>query len=160
MTKQDKTDISDFVRYLTRRELVNTGLVQFNDKPESFRAWQRSFQNAVKGLNLTASEKMDLLVKWLGKESPEDAKRMRSVHINQPLKGLDMIWTRLEECYGAPEVIERALFRRVENFPRIASRDYSKLHELSDLLMEIESIKLMDTFQAYHIWTQQEASIP
>ncbi len=83
------------------------------------------------GLNLTASEEMDLL----GKESAEHAKRMRSVHINQPSKGLDRIWTRLEECYGAPEVIERALFRCVESFPRISSRDYSKLHELSDLLM-------------------------
>ncbi len=140
-SQQDKTDISDFVRYFARRELVNTGLVQFNDQPESFRAWQRSFQNAVSGLNLTASEEMDLLVKWLGKESAEHAKRMRSVHINQPSKGLNMIWTRLEECYGAPEVIERALFRRVESFPRISSRDYSKLHELSDLLMEIESAK-------------------
>ncbi|XP_073772958.1 uncharacterized protein [Danio rerio] len=98
-------------------------------------------KNAVSGLDLTASEEMDLLVKWLGKESAEHAKRMRSVHINQPLKGLDMIWTRLEECYGAPEVIERALFRRIESFPRISSRDYSKLHELSDLLMEIEAAK-------------------
>lgn len=139
--QQDKTDISDFVRYFARRELVNTGLIQFNDQPESFRAWQRSFQNAVSGLNLTPSEEMDLLVKWLGKESAEHAKRMRSVHINQPMEGLDRIWTRLEECYGAPEVIERALFKRVENFPRISSRDYSKLHELSDLLMEIESAK-------------------
>ncbi len=140
-SQQDKTDISDFVRYFAHRELVNTGLVQFNDQPESFRAWQRSFQNAVSWLNLTASEEMDLLVKWLGKESAEHAKRMRSVHINQPSKGLDMIWTRLEECYGAPEVIERALFRRVESFLTISSRDYSKLHELSNLLMEIESAK-------------------
>lgn len=132
-SQQDKTDISDFE--------LNTGLIQFNDQPESFRAWQRSFQNVVSGLNLTPSEEIDLLVKWLGKESAEHAKRMRSVHINQPLKGLDMIWTRLEECYGAPEVIERALFKRIETFPRISSKDYSKLHELSDLLMEIESAK-------------------
>ncbi len=56
------------------------------------------------GLNLTASEVIDLLVKWLEKESAEHAKRIRSVHINQPSKGLDMIWARLEECYGAPEL--------------------------------------------------------
>ncbi|KAI7789362.1 hypothetical protein IRJ41_022847, partial [Triplophysa rosa] len=140
-SQQDKKDISDFVRYFARRELVNTGLLQFNDQPESFRAWQRSFQNAVSGLNLTPSEELDLLVKWLGKESAEHAKRMRSVLINQPLKGLDMIWTRLEECYGAPEVIERALFKRIEHFPIISSKDFSKIHELSDLLMELESAK-------------------
>lgn len=50
--QHDKTDISDFVRYFARRELVNTGLVQFNDQPESFRALQRSIQNPVSGLNL------------------------------------------------------------------------------------------------------------
>lgn len=52
-----------------------------------------------------------------------------------------MIWTRLEESYGALEVIEKALFKRIEHFPRISSKDYSKLHELSDLLMEIELAK-------------------
>lgn len=62
-----------------RHKLVSTGLIQFIDQPESFRAWQRSFQNAVSGLNLTPSEEMDLLVKWLGKESAEHAKRMRSI---------------------------------------------------------------------------------
>lgn len=35
--------INDFVRYLARRELVATGLLQFNDKPQNYRAWKRSF---------------------------------------------------------------------------------------------------------------------
>ncbi|XP_018588183.1 uncharacterized protein LOC114909041 [Scleropages formosus] len=137
----DNSNITDFVRYLACREIVNTGLIQFNDQPESYRAWQRSFCNAASSLNLTPSEEMDLQVKWLGKESTEHAKCMRSVHINQPHKGLKMIWDRLEECYSAPEVIESALFRRVNSFPKISSRDYSKLHELGDLLMEVESAK-------------------
>ncbi|CAE1277391.1 unnamed protein product [Acanthosepion pharaonis] len=60
---------SDLVRYFTRRELITTGLPPFNDRPEDYRAWKRSFQSAIRHLGLTYSEEMDLLVKWLGKES-------------------------------------------------------------------------------------------
>lgn len=66
--------MNDFVRYLARRELVATGLLQFNDKPQTYRAWRRSFQTATRDLNLTPSEELDLLLKWLGKESAEQVK--------------------------------------------------------------------------------------
>lgn len=100
--------VTDFVRFLARRELVTSGLLQFNDRPENYRAWRRSFQNAVRDLNLTSDEEMDLLVKWLGSESAEHAKRIRSIHINQPAKGLSMIWNRLDASYGSSEAIEKA----------------------------------------------------
>lgn len=137
----DQANMTDFVRYLARRELVTTGLIQFNDQPYSYKAWKRSFGNTVRGLDLTSSKEMDLLVKWLGKESAEHAKRIRAVHVNLPDRGLRLIWDRLDAFYGAPEVIEDALFQRINSFPKISNRDYSKLHELSDLLMELEAAK-------------------
>ncbi|XP_034384940.1 uncharacterized protein LOC117728244 isoform X1 [Cyclopterus lumpus] len=63
-TNNNNSNISDFVRYFARRELVATGLLQFNDRPQNYRAWKRSFQNATRGLDLTPSEEMDLLFKW------------------------------------------------------------------------------------------------
>lgn len=139
---QDQANMTDFVRFLARRELVTTGLIQFNDQPYSYKAWKRSFGNTVKGLDLTSSEEMDLLVKWLGKESAEHAKRIRAVHVNFPDRGLRMIWDRLDTFYGAPEVIEEALFQRINSFPKISNRDYPKLQELSDLLRELEAAKI------------------
>ncbi|KAK0147466.1 hypothetical protein N1851_013070 [Merluccius polli] len=131
----------DFAKYLARRELVTTGFTKFDDQPESFRAWQSSFLNATQDLDLTASEELDLLVKWLGKESSEHIKRMRAVHVTNPEAALQMSWTRLRECYATPEVIESALFKRLDNFPRLTSRENIKLRELSDLLMELLSAK-------------------
>ena len=131
----------DFAKYLARRELVTTGLTKFDDQPESFRAWQSSFLNATQDLDLTASEELDLLVKWLGKESSEHIKRMRAVHVTNPEAALQMSWTRLRECYATPEVIESALFKRLDNFPHLTSRENIKLRELSDLLMELLSAK-------------------
>ncbi|XP_059801165.1 uncharacterized protein LOC132378346 [Hypanus sabinus] len=40
-----------------------------------------------------------------------------------------------------PEIIEAALFRRLENFPKVSAKDYTKLRELGDLLMEIQGAK-------------------
>ena len=117
-------NISEFVRYFARREIVATGLLQFNDKPQSYRAWKRSFENTVRGLDLTASEEMDLLFKWLGKESAEHVEQIRAIHINRPGAGLKMIWERLDQCYGSAEVVEDALFKRIDNFPKITNRDY------------------------------------
>ncbi|XP_056273067.1 uncharacterized protein LOC130195510 [Pseudoliparis swirei] len=138
-TNNVNSNISDFVRYFARRELVATGLLHFNDRPQNYRAWKRSFQNATKGLDLTPSEEMDLLFKWLGKESAEHVEHIRAIHINRPAAGLAMIWHRLEQSYGSAEVIEDALFKRIDAFPKITNRDYSKLIKLSDLLMELVS---------------------
>ena len=134
-------NIGEFVRYFARREIVATGLLQFNDKPQNYRAWKRSFENAVRGLDLTASEEMDLLFKWLGKESSEHVEQIRAIHINRPDAGLRMIWERLEQCYGSTEVIEDALFKRIDSFPKITNRDYVKLRKFSDILMELQSAK-------------------
>ncbi|XP_060126117.1 uncharacterized protein LOC132591490 isoform X1 [Zootoca vivipara] len=136
----DPTTI-DFAKFLAKRELVTKGLEKFNDQPESYRAWRASFQNAIEGLDLSCWEEMDLLVKWLGKESAEHAKRIRTININYPGIGLKMIWNRLEECYGSIEAIENALFKRLDSFPKIPAKAYQKLRELSDLLMELQVAK-------------------
>ena len=132
-------DMMDFAKYLARRELVTTGLNKFDDQPESFRAWQSSFFNATQGLELTASEELDLLIKWLGKESSDHVKRIRAVYVSNPQAALQLSWTRLQECYATPEVKESALFKRLDCFPRLSSRENSKLRELSDLLLELLS---------------------
>ncbi|XP_048868217.1 uncharacterized protein LOC125740722 isoform X1 [Brienomyrus brachyistius] len=131
--------MSDVVRFIARRELVSTGLTQFNDQPENFRAWRASFLNVTKDLDLSPSEEMDLLVRWLGCESAEQARRIRAVHINYPAQGLKLIWKRLYETYGSPEMVESSLFRKLENFPKISNRDNCRLRELGDLLMEIQA---------------------
>ena len=133
--------INDFVRYLARRELVATGLLHFNDKPQNYRAWKRSFLTAISGLTLEPSEEMDLLLKWLGKESAEHIEQIRAIHINRPEAGLAMAWERLELTYGSAEAIENALFKRIDSFPKIINRDGPKLTKLGDLLMELQAAK-------------------
>ncbi|XP_038159402.1 uncharacterized protein LOC119795453 [Cyprinodon tularosa] len=141
-TNQPESSVMmNMAKYLARKELVSTGLSHFDDCPESYRAWKSAFFNTIKDLDLTASEQLDLISKWLGKESSEYVKRLRAVHIDNPIIALKMTWDRLDEYYGAPEVIESALFKKLDSFPKITNKDNRKLRELGDLLMELLSAK-------------------
>ena len=67
--------------------------------------------------------------------------RIRSVHVHNSSAGLIMVWQRLEECYGAAEVIEHALLKKIEDFPKLSNRDNVKLRELGDILLELQGAK-------------------
>ncbi|XP_061922069.1 uncharacterized protein LOC133662256 isoform X1 [Entelurus aequoreus] len=81
------------------------------------------------------------MTKWLGKESVEHVRRIRSMYVNHPELALHKAWERLRDCYAAPEIIEKSLFDRLDNFPKISNKDNAKLRELGDLLMEIQGFK-------------------
>ena len=119
---QERQGMTDFVRFFAGRELVSTGLLAFDDRPESYRACRSSFLNAIRGLDLSPSEEIDLLAKWLRSESSDHVKRIRAVNVNQPERGLRLVWNRLEECYGSPEVIDSVLFEDLMSSPKSPKR--------------------------------------
>ncbi|KAK7940028.1 hypothetical protein WMY93_003354 [Mugilogobius chulae] len=86
--------------------------------------------------DLTPREELDLLCKWLGPESSEQAKRIRAVHIYDATAGVRMLWQRLEDSYGSPEAIENALLAKLEDFPKsqteqwiTAASHYKEFHK-------------------------------
>lgn len=95
----------------------------------------------MENLGLSVAEETDLLIKWLGKESSEQARRLRAAYIRDPQGALQAIWQRIEDCYGTPEIIEGALFTRLESFPKISNREPTKLCDLADLLQELYAAK-------------------
>lgn len=117
-------------RFLARRELLTAGLTRFDDKPENYWSWRSAFSNATEDLGLKPSEELDLLIKWLGPESAEHARRVRSVRINYPGEALSMVWKRLEEVYGSPEAMESALLSKLERFPKVSNKEPKRLREL------------------------------
>ncbi|XP_070402814.1 uncharacterized protein [Nothobranchius furzeri] len=128
-------------QYMARRDLVASGLYQFDDKPENYRAWRSSFINAVAEVQLTETQELDLMTKWLGKESGQQIRCIRSVYVNNASLSLHKAWERLNDCYGAPEIIEQSLFQRLDSFPKITAKDHVRLRELGDLLTEIQGAK-------------------
>ncbi|KAG1962723.1 hypothetical protein F2P79_004797 [Pimephales promelas] len=63
------------------------------------------------------------------------------VKIKDPATGLHMAWGRLDEIYGSPEAVEQALFNKLENFPKVTTKDPQRLRDLADLLSELLAAK-------------------
>jgi hypothetical protein len=139
---------SEFTRFLLKKDLLFARLSTFNDKPETYRVWRSSFRSVIDELQVNEFEQLDLLVKWLGPTSSKHAMSMRSANVNNPKRGLERLWTRLDERYGSPEMIESVLKSRLTNFPRLSNRDNIKLYELSDILSEILCVKNQDEYSS------------
>nr|XP_057920014.1 uncharacterized protein LOC131111058 isoform X1 [Doryrhamphus excisus]XP_057920015.1 uncharacterized protein LOC131111058 isoform X1 [Doryrhamphus excisus]XP_057920016.1 uncharacterized protein LOC131111058 isoform X1 [Doryrhamphus excisus]XP_057920018.1 uncharacterized protein LOC131111058 isoform X1 [Doryrhamphus excisus]XP_057920019.1 uncharacterized protein LOC131111058 isoform X1 [Doryrhamphus excisus] len=137
----EPAQMTDLTKHLVRRELVSSGLLKFDDCPEYYWAWKTSFEDVIRGLNLTAREELDLLLRWLGPESSTQAMRIRSAHVHNITAGVALVWERLDDNYGSPEVIENALLSKLENFPKISNKDNQRLRELGDILLEIQAAK-------------------
>lgn len=100
-------------------------------------------------LSVDAAEEIELLIKWLGPISSTYATYARCIKIsnmNNPVIGLERLWERLDDRYGCPELIEEALKRKLDRFPKLSNKDYKKLYELTDILAEIQSIKEDDQY--------------
>ncbi|KAJ8019283.1 hypothetical protein HOLleu_42205 [Holothuria leucospilota] len=123
------------------KDVVANGLTTFDDNPVNYRTWKTTFKAVTKDLGLSEREEADLLMKWLGTNSSKVVMRLRAVHSHDHKAGLKVLWERLDNEYGAPELIESILLNKLENFAKIGQKDNQKLRELADLLSEIQVAK-------------------
>ncbi len=88
-------------------------------KIENYHEWESSYINATQGLGLTATEELELMTKWLSRESSDPVKHRGSVHITNPNIALKKTRECLQERYAVPKMIEKALFGLLDNYPRL-----------------------------------------
>ena len=92
-------------------------------------------------LKASPDEETDMLIKYLGTGSKRHAINFRSVYVSDRALGLVKIWERLDERYGAPELVKHAVVTKLKHFPIITSKDPKKLYELVDVLSEVAALK-------------------
>ncbi|XP_021370178.1 uncharacterized protein LOC110461162 [Mizuhopecten yessoensis] len=136
-----KPDTEALTSFLLKKELLLQRLYKFDDEPPSFVVWKASFNSVTQELKVNSFVQLDLLVKYLGKESSLYAQSLRTSNARNPERAVRLIWERLEERYGCPEMIEFALKSKLEKFPVLSNEDNKKLYELSDVLDEVLSAK-------------------
>lgn len=144
---KDNTIQSDFTSFLLKRDLLHSRFNTFDGRPEFYPSWKASFRKIVTEIHADASEEIDLLVKWTCAESQTHVQSIKAANMYDPNKALRLIWERLDERYGSPEQIDRALKKKLDSFQRITT-DYSKLYVLSDILAEILSVKENENYGA------------
>lgn len=140
MTDQE-AQVTDVTRFLLRKDLLFSRLTNFNDRPESYSAWKHTFTCVVDELQIMDSEQIDLLIKYFGPESKKHAISIRTSNIFNIPRGLQRLWERLDERYGAPEHMEASIRSKLLSFPKLGNKDHQKLYDLSDILMEMQFLK-------------------
>lgn len=114
----------------------------FNDSPELFLSWKATFQNIISEMDVSPVEEIDLLIKWLGPESSRQAKALRAAKAGDPNTCLQMIWERLNERFGSPEMIRAVIDKTLATFEKIKpGKDMNRLYDLADLVTEIGALK-------------------
>lgn len=81
------TTMADIAKFRAKSQLISSGLTKFDDLPEHNTTKDGGRHSSIqwkKTLELSTTEEMDLLFKWLGEDSSEQALRIRSVNIRQP----------------------------------------------------------------------------
>ncbi|XP_052073800.1 uncharacterized protein LOC127711732 [Mytilus californianus] len=144
--KHDQSVVSDLTKFLLKKDLLLTRFQNFDDCAETYASWKATFKSITEELSVTAFEEMDLIVKWLGRESSKFLQTIRASNVNNPKTGLRRIWERLDERYGRPEMVEATIKTKLQKFPKLTNKDHSRLYELLDILTQIESSKENETF--------------
>lgn len=147
-TEPSQTDVCrQLTQFMMKKDLLLSRLCKYDDSPGYFLAWKASFQNVMHELDVTPAEEVDLLVKWLGPESSKQALSIRAANAANPELGVSRIWSRLDDRFGSPEMVEGALRKKLNNFHRISNKDNKRLFELVDIVSEIEAIKENPTYK-------------
>ncbi|XP_071944669.1 uncharacterized protein [Antedon mediterranea] len=126
---------------LLKKELVNNSLRKFTEKAAHYRAWKAAFHNTTMELNLTPSQKLELLMKWLGSESHKLSISIYNSHISRPELRLERIWEILDNKYGLAEALEKDIQTRIETFPKMNTWEAEKIMLFSQLMNEIQYMK-------------------
>ncbi|XP_062619211.1 uncharacterized protein LOC134280770 [Saccostrea cucullata] len=133
--------MTEFTKFLVKKDLLLSRLTRYDDNPMLYVSWKLNFKGIMKELDATATEELDLLVRWLGPASSRQANTIRACNADNSALAVQKIWERLEERFGSPEMLERSLKERITSFPRIAANDNRRLFDLADLVSEIASVK-------------------
>ncbi|CAG2243390.1 unnamed protein product [Mytilus edulis] len=99
----------ELAKFIVKKDLLISRIQKFDDKAEYFGSWKKSFCDTVKELSLSASEEVDLLVKYLGPESTTSVIIIRSANYLDMSKARDRIWERLHDRYARPEMVETSI---------------------------------------------------
>ncbi|XP_056017478.1 uncharacterized protein LOC130053872 [Ostrea edulis] len=145
--KREENICIEFSKYIVKKDMLLKRIHDFDDRPESFGSWKKTFRDVVSELNLSAAEEVDLLIRYLGPESKKSAITIRSANYSDPNCAKDRIWQRLSDRYARPEMVESSVKQKLLSFPKITNKDFKRLYELVDIVVEIDSLKNEDQFK-------------
>lgn len=87
------------------------------------------------------------------------ATSIRNANPGDADRAVKLIWERLDEMYGRPEPIESSLRSQLENFRQIGSSENSRLYDLLNILIKIESLKTNPPFATSLVYYDSSSGV-
>ena len=113
-------------------------VTSFNGDPLKYPMWETSFDSLIGDKALSAGEKLNLLSQYLVGE-PHDM--VSSYMLLQDEGAYQLARDELKSRYGNDSVISKAFLTKLNDWPKIGTRDSSKLRKFSDFLNEVSAAK-------------------
>ena len=136
--------MKNYVDHLPRRDLIAKSTISpFDDSPERFQSWKRSFENTVEGIPLTPHEELSLMVSNMrpNSEGRPLLEGIRNMHFADPATSLQTAWKRLKERFGSEEAVTRALYAKLEKLSYLNNGGEKALQSFGDILEHVNSAK-------------------
>ena len=130
-----------YIEFMARRELISNKIEKFDNRPENYHMWKESLENMIKGVNLSPSEQLSLIIEYTTNQSKRLVQRLRNAFIENPAEGLKQIWCKLGERFGSNAEVTQVRLAKLNLFPKIGFRDNKRLHEFDDLLLELQCVE-------------------
>ena len=140
--------MSEMTLFLMRKQLLPERFSNFDDTPESYNAWKSTFRNIISELKATKNEELELLLNRLTGDSKLTACGIHHANPGKPDNALKLIWERLDEMYGRPEMVEASIRQQLENFRPVTSTENKRLYDLLNILIKIESLMMNSTLKS------------
>ncbi len=103
----------------------------FTGEPLKFLEWKTSFKALIERRCTNPADKLFYLQKYV---SGEAQSVLEGSFYRKDDEAYDQAWEALNSRYGHPFVIQRAFREKLNNWPKIGSRESVKLRQFSDFL--------------------------
>ena len=139
-------------KIMAREDVVLSRLIKYNDSPIQYLSWKQTFKDVMSELEVTPSEQLDLMIKWLGPDSSKQPECIKRASAGSHADAVNKVWDRLDNRYGNPELIEACLRNKLASFPKLSNSatDSQRLYDLYDILCEIQCAKTNPLYSAMY----------
>lgn len=103
----------------------------FNGNPIDFVEWKTSFMSLIDGKNISPADKLHYLKRYVGGAAH---KCLKGTFYRSDSEAYGDAWSKLNQRYGQPFIIQRAFREKLSNWPKIQSKDAEGLRNFSDYL--------------------------
>lgn len=134
---------------MIKKDLLFPRLTKYGDTPEMYVAWKSSIKNVLSELCISPAGEVNLLVKWFGQNSLNQALRIRTSNTEDPSQCLQKKKSRksLRVSRDSGQNIREEI--KIASFHKLSDKDNNKCLTNANIFAKIDSackIKVMQLF--------------